>query len=76
MSEEFWSSQARVARTSDIDVQPNIGEGNLSEMVEMFLAQPTEQREHLRLTGEQLDQPLGLAEVQELHRREDFPGAY
>lgn len=76
MSEEFWNSQARVARTGDIDVQPNIGEGSLSEMVEMFLAQPTEQREHLCLTADQFDQPLGLAEVQELHRREDFPGAY
>ena len=76
MSVEFWSSQARVARNSDIDVQPNIGEGKLSEMVEIFLAQPTEQREHLQLTGEQLDKQLGLSEFQELHRREDFPGAY
>ena len=76
MSDGFWNSPARVRRTEEDDVTGPIGEGTLKEMVEMFLAQPVEERRHLALSGDRLDGDLGLEQVQDLHGRDDFPGAY
>lgn len=74
---EFWKSTARVHRhAQEADVAEVIGEGPLARMVEMFLAEPEEQRGYLTLTGDAVEGALGLEAVRGLHRREDFPGAY
>ena len=42
---DFWESAARVHRDAqEADVAEVIGEGPLARMVEMFLAEPEEQR--------------------------------
>lgn len=74
---DFWESTARVHRDAEeADVAEVIGEGPLARMVELFLAEPEEQRGHLTLTGEAVDGALRLEAVRDLHRREDFPGVY
>ena len=75
-SHQFWDSPARVVRTETPDATGPIGEGPLREMVELFLAQPEEERHTLRLDGDELGRGLDLTQVQELHSRSDFPGAY
>lgn len=68
-----WTAPAAVHRT-DGEVRTPIAEGPLADMVQRFLAEPEEQRRHLRLTL--ADGEMDLAAVQEIHRRADFPGAY
>lgn len=75
MSTIDWNARAAVHRTAG-EVRNAIAEGMLADMVQRFLAEPNEERRHLTLSGDGLDGELGLADVQELHRRPDFPGAY
>lgn len=75
MSTIDWNARAAVHRTAG-EVRNAIAEGTLAEMVQRFLAEPDEERRHLALTSDGVDGELGLTDVQELHRRPDFPGAY
>lgn len=75
MTAPDWKSPAAVHRTHG-EVRTPIAEGTLADMVQRFLAEPNAERQHLALTGDGIDGDLDLAAVQELHRRDDFPGAY